>query len=58
MIVMKTENANVPTLADDLIEALGEAVAHAKGEIDLPTRIYTPPAIDEAISRPKKIARP
>jgi putative transcriptional regulator len=34
------------SLANDLIEALTEAVDHANGKIDLPTRIYTPPSVD------------
>jgi putative transcriptional regulator len=43
---MKRRHENGPSLADDLKEALVEAIAHAKGEIDLPTRIYTPPPVD------------
>src|ERR1700731_2231979 len=43
---MKNQNGNGPSLANDLIEALGEAVAHANGEIDLATRIYPPPPVD------------
>ena len=43
---MNSGKRNRPTLADDLIEALGEAVAHAEGHLDLPTRTYTPPAVD------------
>ena len=43
---MKQRNGNGPSLADDLVEALTEAVAHARGETDLPTRIYTPPPVD------------
>ncbi|HEX5321111.1 MAG TPA: helix-turn-helix domain-containing protein [Stellaceae bacterium] len=34
------------SLADDLIEALGEAVSHARGERKLRTRAYTPPTVD------------
>jgi putative transcriptional regulator len=43
---MKRKEANVPSLADDLVTALNEAVAHSEGELDLPTRIYTPPPVD------------
>lgn len=30
-------------VGDDLIEAMGDAVAHAKGEVELPTRIVCAP---------------
>ena len=43
---MKQQKASEPSLADDLVAALSEAVAHAQGKKDLPTRIYTPPAMD------------
>ena len=50
---------NEPNLANDIIEALTEAVAHSKGEIDLPTRIYTPPSVDvRAIRRRFDLSRP
>jgi putative transcriptional regulator len=61
---MKHQNGNEPSLADDLVEALAEAVAHASGKIDLPTRIYNPPSVDVrairkrfALSRAKFAAR-
>ena len=61
---MKRQNANRPSLADDLVEALTEAVAHANGEAELPTRIYKPSPVDVrairqrfALSRPKFAAR-
>jgi putative transcriptional regulator len=61
---MKAAKRNNPTLADDLIEALGEAVAHAEGHLDLPTRTHAPPAVDVrairkrfALSRAKFAAR-
>jgi putative transcriptional regulator len=40
------------TVGDDLIEAMGDAVAHAKGEIELPTRIVrVPEEVDVAAIR-------
>jgi putative transcriptional regulator len=56
---MKRQNANKPSVADDLVEALTEAVAHANGKIDLPTRIYTPPPVDvRAIRQRMQLSRP
>ena len=40
------------TVGDELIEAMGDAVAHAKGEIELPSRIVrVPDEIDVAAIR-------
>jgi hypothetical protein len=46
---------NKPTLADDLIEALGEAVAHANGERELATRIYASTSPPLAANLPRSI---
>jgi putative transcriptional regulator len=50
---------NQPNLANDIIEGLTEAVAHSKGELELPVRIYTPPSVDvRAIRRRFDLSRP